>query len=281
MENFNNFYQELEIKETYSMFNFEDNENKENEFMFSDNIEQLRFEDNWESELDFSHLERFSVPIVEPLKPNDCMSSNIETHLENSNNVNYETSNAIYESLEEDAPVSIKIDQKPKLEKKDKEKACVSLAERKDVVNRSILRGIKKYFLCAFLESFPEYKNKRICRVHKPTLLNDVKVFCGKNDDQDYLVKAVFCMIRPNSIDFVSESDCFTNEVNAFINCIQKYAHNKLESVTRGRFAKVLFEYIFEDSVKTKEFLDMNPLMHKHPEAYKSGIERFIECVHN
>lgn len=52
-----------------------------------------------------------------------------------------------------------------------------NLAERKDVVNRSILRGIKKYFLESFLEDFPDYKTKRICRVFKPSLFEDVQKY--------------------------------------------------------------------------------------------------------
>jgi translation elongation factor EF-Ts len=87
-------------------------------------------------------------------------------------------------------------------------------------------------------------------------------------------------MLRPNSIDFVAESDTFKEEVDAFLSCIQKYAHSKLQVVTKSEFARTLISYVFEDASKTQEFIECNPSMLTHPDAYKAGVERFIEFIH-
>ena len=59
-------------------------------------------------------------------------------------------------------------------EETDKNKQLLS--KRMDVVHRAILRGIKKFYLHMILKAHPEYKRKRIWRVKKEDLLEDIRV---------------------------------------------------------------------------------------------------------
>ena len=151
----------------------------------------------------------------------------------------------------------------------------IDLSERKDVVNRAILRGIKKFYINLLLNFIPEYKNKRLWRVHKPTLLKDIINLWKRFKDGDELPKAVFCLIRPNSIDFVTKSESYKEDVLVFIDCIQRYSHKKFNSITKLEFVKVLFSHIYDCEKTLDSFIQVNSLMSKHLETYIKGIKRF------
>lgn len=261
---------------------YEEDIEKESENIFDSlkEIELFKFEDQWNDDLDFLNVEHFNVEQKVQEKPETLTPLEHEDELNQFLEEKESMCPTLSKTKSHGAEVeSIKTKQEKQKFKQSKAQK-VELAERKDVVNRAILRGIKKYFLEAFLKVFQDYKTKRICRVHKASLLNDVRLFCEKSHTKDDLVKAIFCMIRPNSISFVSESAEYIEEVNSFLNCIQKYSHTKLNTVIGTKFAKILFQYIFENSERTQEFIDMNPCMMKHPEAYRQGIERFLQFIH-
>ena len=151
----------------------------------------------------------------------------------------------------------------------------VNLSERKDVVNRAILRGIKKFYIDLLLNFVPGYKDKRLCRVHKPTLLKDITSLCKRFMESEELPKAVFCLLRPNSIDFIAESESYKEDVLAFIDWIQRYSHKKFNSITKLKFVKVLFSHIHDCEKTLDSFVQVNSLMSKHLEAYSEGIKRF------
>lgn len=151
----------------------------------------------------------------------------------------------------------------------------INLSERKDVVNRAILRGIKKFYIDTLLNFTPSYKDKRLWRVHKPTLLKDITTLWRRFMDSEDLPKAVFCLLRPNSIDFVAESETYKAEVLLFIDWIQKYSHKKFNCITKLQFVKVLFSHIYDCQKTLGDFILVNSLMSKHLEAYTEGMKRF------
>lgn len=154
-----------------------------------------------------------------------------------------------------------------------------NLAERKDVVNRSILRGIKKYFLESFLEEFPDYVTKRICRVFKPALFEDVQKYCKIYTNDPYIAEAIFCLLRPNSIDFIANNKELMEEAKAYLDCVQKYSHSKLNGMLSSRFMKEIFSFIFNDEAKTQQFLKINNQMLKYPDTYRSEINNIVQSM--
>ena len=157
----------------------------------------------------------------------------------------------------------------------------INLSERKDVVNRAILRGIKKFYIDILLNFVPGYKDKRLWRVHKPTLLKDITNLCRRFMDSEELPKAVFCLLRPNSIDFVAESEPYKEDVLLFIDCIQKYSHKKFNSITKLNFVKILFSHIYDWKKTFEDFIQVNSLMSKHLDAYCEGMKKFRSLLSN
>lgn len=166
---------------------------------------------------------------------------------------------------------------------KDKTLMKTNLSERKDVVNRAILRGIKKYFMNFLLEGKPEYQNKRICRVNKEKLIEDIKDLVGKSaSEADYLSKCMFSIVRPNSIDFVFKFDSELQEVTQFINSIQKYSHSKLSGLYTSRFFTAIFKVIYggqDRQERIEKFFKVNPLMLKYKDSYVDGLNKINEGI--
>lgn len=179
----------LNAKETYTLFDFLDEKSEAHSSVdmpdFKD-IKLFRFEDEWDMNFEFATRKPDSKEEFNEKEPLNSISPVIETAPKETSSFNIESEQAPKDTL------TVSNDEiKPEVGVK-RPKNKVNLAERKDVVNRAIMRGIKKYFLESFLKRFPDYKNKRICRVYKPTLLTDVTTYCGASSESDYLPKAIF-----------------------------------------------------------------------------------------
>lgn len=164
----------------------------------------------------------------------------------------------------------------------DKKPITKSLLERPDVVNRGILRGIKKYYIHLLNKHCPEYKTKRLWRVETSKLISNLESFLlsdPRRNSKFSLAQFVFCLLRSKDISIISESGDLEQQWKNFFDCINKYSHAKLEAIFGSEFTKELVLFITEDPERQSEFFEINPLMNRNLKAYEEGMARFTKGV--
>ena len=152
---------------------------------------------------------------------------------------------------------------------------------RVDVVNKSILRMIKFYYLQLLYKHFPKYKSKRICRVNKSQLLGDINSILTNfgNDcvSNSKLGEYVFWALRPSDALFVTKDKIILDEVKAYFDCIAKYSYKKLKEMYSSKFGKSIFEFIYVKDKTFKNLLESQKLVNKNRGAYEDGFKRFVK----
>jgi hypothetical protein len=152
---------------------------------------------------------------------------------------------------------------------------------RVDVVNKSILRMIKFYYLQLLYKHFPKYKSKRICRVNKLQLVGDINSILTNFDNNCVSYKKlgeyVFWALRPNDALFVTKDKIILDEVKAYFDCIAKYSYKKLKEMHSSTFGKSIFEFIFLKDKTFKNLLESQKLVNKNKDAYEDGFKRFVK----
>lgn len=150
---------------------------------------------------------------------------------------------------------------------------------RVDVVNKGVLRMIKTFYQELLFEHFPEYKTKRLCRVNKHRLFDDVKsllnLFPNKQETEEKIGECLFSALRPNDSHLVTKDIEFQKEVKCYFDCISKYSHKRLKDVFQTKFGKIIFGLVLNEDTLVQQLIDTNPAASKHKRAYLEAFERF------
>lgn len=150
---------------------------------------------------------------------------------------------------------------------------------RVDVVNKGLLRMIKSFYLDLLYEHYPEYKNKRLCRVNKSKLLEDIMTllncFPQRKQEDSQLGVYIFCALRPNDCSHVTSDKAVEDEVKTYFDCISKYSHKRLRNIFKTTFAKSIFELILSNDRLFDSLLETNKFSKKNKSAYEEGLLRF------
>ena len=150
---------------------------------------------------------------------------------------------------------------------------------RVDVVNKGVLRMIKAFYQDLLFKHFPEYKAKRLCRVNKLKLFNDVKtllkLFPNSHESEEKIGECFFAALRPNDAHLISKDIEFQKEVQCYFDCISKYSHKRLRDVFKTKFGKTIFSLVLNEDTLLQQLIETNPTATKHKNAYLEAFERF------
>jgi hypothetical protein len=150
---------------------------------------------------------------------------------------------------------------------------------RVDVVNKGLLRMVKSFYLDLLYEQYPEYKSKRLCRVNKSHLLDDImnllNCFPQRKQEDSQLGVYIFCALRPSDCCHVTTDKVLHDEVKTYFDCISKYSHKRLQEIFKTTFAKSIFELILTNEGLFDSLLETNKLSKRNKSAYEKGLLRF------
>lgn len=147
--------------------------------------------------------------------------------------------------------------------------------KRKDVVHKGILRMIKGFFLDLLLKTFPEYQKKRLWRVNKSKLLNNIKSFPILQGEDSKLSEYIFITIRPTDMKFIKLNKEVKEEALIFFECISKYSHAKLETLFKSDFVKSIFGLIAKNDEYFQTLIDNSSYAKENRYVYYEELKYF------
>lgn len=158
-------------------------------------------------------------------------------------------------------------------------KDLVDLAQRRDVVNKTILRIIRRYFTQQFkLMVSVQYENK----VDKQSrFFNDVRVlatklFSEERSDFDLLHFYLASIIDHKFIMEAHMTSCGTSQTEkvTFYDCLYKYSHTRLVSLFEVKPIGTIYEYFYEHAKDVT--LNTEGSVIKNKELYSQVLQEFL-----
>ena len=152
------------------------------------------------------------------------------------------------------------------------------LKNRRDVINKTLIRAIKRFFANSFRSMFPpkrfRIKSKRLWNL-KQTLAQFTKIYSWNLKHSElyllfgYLLEAKNFSLttKKKSIDEVIEARQFTSE---FIKWCMSYSHAHFETVSSHRLFKELYLLFKDNGLET--FLTSHEERSQNSEEYKAAI---------
>ena len=154
------------------------------------------------------------------------------------------------------------------------------LKNRKDVVNKTLIRAVKRFFANLFRRMFPpkRFRNQSLKFKHlKKTLLEFSGIYTWNLKHSQAFVLLGFLLDAKNfsqltkkqAIEEVEEVREFAAKFNK---CCSSYSHFEFETVSRHRFFRNLY-LVFKDN-GLEEFLAIQEESSQNSEEYRGAIEK-------
>lgn len=161
------------------------------------------------------------------------------------------------------------------------------LAVRSDVVNKTLLRSLKRYYTAKFDESTKgKLQNKGNQKDELYVKLKEFTEAIYKDDPRFNLSEfvgvtmedLVFYMgicINPLHMKRKASTPQERNKFQNFYNCLYKYSHKKLLKLFSSNVLHFMFRKFFEDG-PFQGLLKDDGTLKKHPEVYQTASENFL-----
>ena len=154
------------------------------------------------------------------------------------------------------------------------------LKNRKDVVNKTLIRAVKRFFADSFRRMFPpkRFRNQSLkLKNLKKTLIKFSGIYTWNLKHSQAFVLLGFLLnakhfswlIKNQAIEEVEEARNFAAEFNK---CCLSYSHLEFETVTCHRFFKILYFVFKENSLE--EFLAIQEESSQNSEEYWEAMEK-------
>lgn len=166
-----------------------------------------------------------------------------------------------------------------------KKKYGVKLSVRKDVVNKTLFRSLKRYYTDLFMEQFSLTKKES-----SESYMVKIRTFCTKlfsekliNVVQEGLThsqveKFLSILISPNHIkDLLTEADDMTLH-KEYYSCLYQYSHKKLAKMLVNPVCGYLFTE-FITSGNLTQFISTCTTMNQNAEVYESAGKSFLMII--
>lgn len=164
-----------------------------------------------------------------------------------------------------------------------KKKYGVKLSIRKDVVNKTLFRALKRFYTDQFMSQFTLTKKES-----SESYLQKVRVFCQQLFGQGMLATATVTyeqiekflsiLISPNHIKkmLVNTDDLALYE--EFYSCLYQYSHKKLARMLTNPVCGYLFTD-FVVSGNLTQFITTCTTMNQNAEVYESASKSFLMLI--
>ena len=152
-----------------------------------------------------------------------------------------------------------------------------SKAIRRDVINKTIFRIIRRYFLMLLEKAVPDYKSQK-----KHNLMNMLRSFSEflfpNNKDSLEMSKIMSALMFRREV-LVSQKDIFQDEnLKVFLNIQSKYSHKLLSPALSNIYFRIMFEKFIEHGIA---FFDQDENVENNPTIYKNELEKIKTIFHS
>lgn len=169
-----------------------------------------------------------------------------------------------------------------------KEAVNKRLAVRSDVVNKTLLRALKRYYTAKFENensAFHTHKNEK-----KEVVYQRIKDFAitvykgdrniGKEEFSDITIEDLCfymgILINPSLMKRFSLQPHDRIKIQNFYNCLYNYSHKKLQKLFKSNVLHFMFTKFAEEG-PLDELLLNDSTLKKNPDVYKKASKSFIE----
>lgn len=153
------------------------------------------------------------------------------------------------------------------------------LAQRKDVVNKTILRIVRRFYIQAFKDMFA--KKFRSKEAKSKWYYEHIKkfaaeVFGSANPDLHILQTYLASIINPKHMTSqdIKDTGLDADKFFTFHNCLYKYSHTRLVNLFEIKPLASLYNYFYNHSSMT-DMLRSEPSVNKNYEIYISAVRDF------
>ena len=144
---------------------------------------------------------------------------------------------------------------------------------RRDVINKTIFRIIRRFFYSLLEKVVPDYKIQK--RYNLMNMLASFAEFLFPMEESIIEVSEVLCalMFRREMLLMRGNSD-LRERVQVFLDVQSKYTHKLLHPVMENKHFKVIFNYFLQYGVT---FFENDENVQKNPERYREEFQKIKE----
>ena len=150
---------------------------------------------------------------------------------------------------------------------------------RDDVVNKTLLRCIKRFYLNEFKSRNKEIVRKRYVNTSSELLLDRVESLCSdlfpNIKKRDLLSQFMFIIIDIKEHDGLDFNKTVEKKGKSVVSCMKSYTTKKFNSLYNQREIKKLARYVFENHLET--LITSEKAIQANKDRYLKAIEDFIE----
>ena len=133
----------------------------------------------------------------------------------------------------------------------------IDLSKRRDVVNKAILRSLRRFLTNKFKEfALDKFESKEHrTRWYYETVQDFTQANYSENEQMvEQLGYLIACIIFPKTLlqSNIPESEKCEETMNEFYNCIYKYSHTRLLDVLKQEPVKIIYESFYQEAVKNE-----------------------------
>lgn len=168
-----------------------------------------------------------------------------------------------------------------------KQKYGVKLSTRKDVVSKTLLRSLKRYYTELFFESYDLGKKEstesylyKIQEFSQRVLYSKLIDMREWGVTMDQATKFISVMVSPGHIksSLTDESDIAMHK--DFYSCLYQYTHKKLANMLKNIVCGFLFHEFVNDG-HLASFISKCPTMSQNPSVYETMGASFVKTILN
>ena len=159
----------------------------------------------------------------------------------------------------------------------------IDLAIRKDVVNKTVLRCLRRYFSNIYRSKSQDYFESKIHR--SKWYFESIKRFVtlifdsDSSIDKTHLLHVQFyigSIIFPKFLASSHAEECKIDEdlKQVFYDWVYKYSHTKLLSMFKFQPISIIYKYFYENAID--QALMSEPAIMKNPSIYKAAFDNFM-----
>lgn len=202
--------------------------------------------------------------------------ANSNFDLVHDDNINYFDKN--YNVLDESFT-----DKKQKTKRISKPKSVISedidLAQRRDVVNKTVLRIMRRYFMQKFRDM---YSQKFKCKEAKIKWYFEyikkftIELFGVDNEDLALLQAYIASIINPKNMSSndIKESGLDKEDMFAFHNTLYKYSHTRLVNLLKVKPLSIIYAHFYTRPIE--ELIRSEPSVNKNIQLYLTAFKDFM-----
>ena len=155
------------------------------------------------------------------------------------------------------------------------------LSRRSDVVNKSLLRSIRRYYLLKFRKQNKDLMRKRLTNVKMNKILNALKLICEEEFEQNKIsvgfeelarFMLVFLNLKPRR--YYGYDKNIINKAGQVQDCMRKYSYIKFQNLNSIEELKIMTLKIKESYID--DFFLKMKINKQNEEVYKQAMDAFV-----